>query len=594
MKFLVLAPGTAAALLAAVAAAVLLLYLLKPSPRRLTVSSTLIWRRVLRERKRVPDRMRWWLSLLLAAGIALAIALALTRPEVAAVGGRAQRVVLVLDNSTTLATLTSDGKSRWEHALQRAREVVRSGGVGSRYVVADTQRTIASPRYEEPEAALATIDRLRVVPGGTPVFPGLVRSGDADLRAVLVTDGVAALSPPSGVETMSVFQVADNAGITAFDIRAQPGNTRRHQAYVEVLNASPGARRVELQIAGAGGPPLTRTLELASGATLGDTLDVSGFEGGPLRASVTMRYDALPLDDVAYSFLPANRPMRVGLVTTGNASLERSLRLLPRMQLSVMTPERFSARSGIDVWVFDRYAPAQPPGAPALLFRPPRTGWLPAAGGQLADTAVSAWVRGHPVTDNLSLRDVLAERALAIKAGAKAQVLATDASRRPLILASASGPHWVEVAFALEDSNLPLHAGFPVFLSNVLNWMTGEPLALHAGIGLVEVPLTDAKVLDLQGERVVTRNVPGATLVAVEQPGFLTAIAPDRRVRVAVNVADPAVTAINTSRLVEQPAAPSAQSSASRSAANPWMVLLLMAALLLVLEWWAYNRRLTV
>lgn len=593
MRFLALAPGVALALLAAVAAAVVLLYLLKPSPRRLTVSSTLIWRRVLRERKRTPDRLRWWISLLLAAVVALSIALALTRPEVAVVGGKAQRVALVLDDSTTLGTLTSDGKTRWDHALERAREVLRSGGAGSRYLVVDTQRLIASPRFEEPDAALAALGRLHVVPGGEPVFPQL-RPGDAAMRLVFVTDGVCPMSPPPGAETLSVFQVADNAGITVFDVRAVPGNPRRHQAFVEVLNASPGTKQVELQVAGAGGPALTRALTIAGGAAVSEILDVSGFDGGPLRASISMQYDALQVDDVAYSFLPGSRSIRVGLVTAGNPFLERSLRLLPRVQVVVTSPAGLRARSGVDAWVFDRYAPKQPPGAPALLFRPSRVDWLPAAAGDLGETAVSAWVRGHPVTDGLSLRDVLAGHALAIRAGADSQVIATDARRRPLILASVSGPRWVEVAFALEDSNLPLQAGFPVLLSNVLNWMTVEPLAVQAGLGLVQLPVAGAKVLDLQGQKIATRDVPGATLIEAQQPGFYTAIAPDRRVRVAVNVADPAATAVNSSRLAAQPAAPAPTASAARWAANPWFALLLIAAVLIVLEWWTYNRRITV
>jgi Ca-activated chloride channel family protein len=594
MRFLGLAPGVALALLAAVAAAVVLLYLLKPSPRRLTVASTLIWRRVLRERKRTPDRLRWWISLLMAAAVALSVALALTRPEVAVVGGKAQRVALVLDDSITLGTLTSDGKTRWDHALQRARGVLRSGGAGSRYLVADTQRLIASPRFEETDAALATLGRLHVVAGGEPVFPDVVRPGDAEVRLVFVTDGVSAMSPPPGAETLSVFQVADNAGITAFDVRAVPGDPRRHQAFVEVLNASPGTKQVELQVAGAGGPALTRMLTIAGGAAVSETLDVSGFDGGPLRASVSMQYDALQVDDVAYSFAPGKKSIRVGLVTTGNAFLERSLRLLPRVQVVVTSPAGFSARSGVDAWVFDRYAPKHAPGAPALLIRPSRVDWLPAAAGDLGETAVSAWVRGHPVTDGLSLRDVLAGHALAIRAGADSQVIATDARGRPLILASVSGQRWVEVAFALEDSNLPLQAGFPVLLSNVLNWMTGEPLAMQAGLGLVQLPVAGAKVLDVQGQKVATREVPGATLIEAEQPGFYTAIALDRRLRVAVNVADPAVTAVNSGRLAAERAAPAPPASAARWAANPWSALLLIAALLLVLEWWTYNWRITV
>jgi Ca-activated chloride channel family protein len=580
------------ALLAAVAFAVVLLYLLKPSPRRLIMSSTLIWRRVLRSRNRTPDRLRWWISLLLAAAIALSIALALTQPRLDALGGAAQRVALVLDNSATLATLTADGKTRWEHAHERAREVVHSGGAGSRYLVADTQRTIASPRFEEPDAALETLGRLRVVPGGEPLFPDVFAADGTDLRAVFVTDGVAAVLPSPGAETLSVFQVADNVGITAFDVRAIPGDARRHQGFVEVLNASPGAKRVELQVAGAGRGPIARVLDIPGGAVASETFEVSVFESGPLQASVSTQYDAFAADDVAYSYLPASKAIRVGLVTAGDSFLERSLRLLPRTQLRIVPARRVSARSGVDVWVFDRYAPAQPPGVPTLLFRPPHADWLPASDGDLGATAVAAWVRGHPVTDGLSLRDVLAEHALAIRAGARTQVLATDASRRPLILASASGPRWVEVAFSLEDSNLPLQAGFPVFLSNVVDWMTGEPLALKSGPALVQLPLTGAKVLDLQGHTVATREVAGATLVEVERPGLYTATAGDRRVRLAVNVADPAVTAVNASRLAPEPAAPGLQ--AWHWTVNPWLALLLAAALLLVLEWWTYNRRLTV
>jgi hypothetical protein len=337
-------------------------------------------------------------------------------------------------------------------------------------------------------------------------------------------------------------------------------------------------------------------LDIAGDAAVSETLDVSAFEAGPLRASLVMRYDALPVDDVAYSFLPPHKSIRIGLVTAGNPFLERSLRLLPGTQLNVMTPERYRAQSGVDAWVFDRYAPKQRPDAPALLFRPSRADWLPTYGGDLGETAVSSWTRGYSVTDSLSLRDVLAEHALAIRPGAGITILATDVRGRPLILASASGPRWVEVAFALGDSNLPLQAGFPVFLSNVLNWMTGESLAQRSGLGLVQVPVTGAKVFDMQGRKVATREVPGATLIETEQPGLYTAIAPDQRVHVAANIADPAVTATNASRLAAQPTAPVLQAGALTWAwaANPWFALLLIAALLLVLEWWSYNRRLTV
>ena len=592
MRFLALSPGVALSLLAAVAAAVVLLYLLKPPPRRLTVSSALIWRRVLRERSRAPDRLRWWVSLLLAVAVALMLALGFTRPELSAFGGAGERAALMLDNSATLATLTPDGTTRWEHAIERARQVVRAGGAGSRYMVADARRTIASPRFEDSDAALATLERLRIVPGGRPAFSDVLWARGKGVRAVLVTDGVADLAPPTQTETLSVFQPADNVGITAFDLRATHGDRRRYQAFVEVLNASPGAKRVEVRVAGPGRLPVARVLDIPGGTATSEVFNVSAFDGGALRASVSAQHDALAADDVAYQYLPSNRTIRVGLVTAGDSPLERSLRVLPGMQVSVVPPQRVGARGDVDVWVFDGYAPEHAPGAPVLVFRPPPARWLPALEGELGATAVSAWASRHPVTDGVSLRDVLVDRALALRVPAGAQVLASDADGQPLILASASGHRWVEVAFALRDSNLPLQPGFPVFLSNALDWMTGEALALQSGPGLIRLPIADADVLDLRGRQVTTRHIPGATLVAAEEPGIYMATTEDRRVRVAVNIGDAAVTAVNASRLARHPTTTAWQ--APRSAIDPWPAVLLAAALLLVLEWWTYNRRLTI
>jgi hypothetical protein len=368
----------AAGVLLAVGALVLLLYLLKPASRKLVVPSMVIWRLVLRTRKRTPDRLRWWLSLLLALLIALSITLALVRPRLAALNAGAQEIVIVLDDSATLATIASDRKTRFEHALARARELVQSDLTGG-VLVADTRRQIATPHLQSREAALLALARLRPGPGGRVQFPDLARGAQAGRRVVLITDGVAAFDVPSGVETLSVYQVADNVGITAFDVRPVPRDARRYQAFVEIFNASPGAKQVRLQLTGAGAAPLQRVVQLDSGARAAEVLDVSSYAAGPIRASIDSAYDALPLDDVAYSYLPPTRPLRVVLVTPGNAPLERSLRLLPRVQLSVIAPAKYAVRSGVDAWVFDRFAPRFAPPSAALLFRPPPASRLAAA-----------------------------------------------------------------------------------------------------------------------------------------------------------------------------------------------------------------------
>jgi hypothetical protein len=581
-------------MLLAVAVMVLLLYLLKPAARRMAVPSMVIWRLVLRTRKPTPDRLRWWLSLLLALCIALSLTLALVRPQISAFGGGAKSSIIVVDDSTTMAAIASDGKTRFQHALGSARDLVQAGPADARFMIADTRRLVGSPRLESRDGALATLARLHVVPGGRPQFPNILRSDERDVRAVLITDGVAALATPPNVQTLSVYQIADNVGITAFEVRPLPRDAHRFQAYVQIFNASPGNKQVQLQLAGAGAVPIRRVLQLAGGATASEVLDVSAYATGPIRASVDSTYDALPLDDVAFSYRPPSKSIRVVMVSAGNVALERSLKVLPRVQLSVVSPGQYAPHGGVDVWVFDRFAPRTPPSSAVLLFRPPPVDWLPRAGGELRDTNVAAWSNAHPVTDSLSLRDVLADRALHIRDVARAQVLASDPGHRPLILASPSGPRWVEVAFALEDSNLSLQAGFPAFLSNALNWMTGEPLALQAGLGLIELPVARAKVLDLDGRPTLTRELSETTLVEAFQPTFYTAIAPDRRVRVAANVLDPALSAINATTLTGMATAKPAAHSAAALLPAAWLALLALATVLLALEWWTYNRRYTI
>ncbi len=64
--------------------------------------------------------------------------------------------------------------------------------------------------------------------------------------------------------------------------------------------------------------------------------------------------------------------------------------------------------------------------------------------------------------------------------------------------------------------------------------------------------------------------------------------------RVAVNLFDSHVTEVNASRFARG-AAPVLQSQgAPPLTTDPWILLLVLAALLLAAEWWTFNRRVTV
>ena len=160
MTFLTFSPFAAYALLGGVALVILLLHLLKPRPARTVVASTVLWTNLLKPYTPRAARWRRLLSLLLALGIGLSLALALARPQVAVLGLASQRTILVLDNSPSMAARTRDGRSRWLHAQERARQVLE--GTSGEVMLLDTMGNAPVSGYVAPAQALAVLERLAV------------------------------------------------------------------------------------------------------------------------------------------------------------------------------------------------------------------------------------------------------------------------------------------------------------------------------------------------------------------------------------------------------------------------------------------------
>ena len=598
MNFGTLSPALAAALAASAALVVVGFYLLRPPPQRLRVASTLLWERVVAARRRVNQRWRWWLSLLLALIIAVALALAVAGPESDAPQGERRDLLLVVDNSPTMGAWRSDGRTRLDHALDAARAEIAAAPPGTRFHVADTMRTASSAGLVDAAEARATLDRIGAGLGGQPTFPdlSLLPSGEAGREAVFITDGVNPMALPEGLRRVSVFEAGPNLGITAFAIRALPTDATRHEAFVEIGNAGGSAVDAVVTISGPGRAAQRRSVKVPGRGFASVTLSVSDFSGGALRAAVETGDDRLELDDVAYGFLPLNRVLRVGLVTPGNATLERALRLDPRVRLTVMPPSRYGRGGSFDAWVFDRFTPPAAPLAPVLVFRPGEADWITPASRPLAAPAVASWLPDQPVLDNVSLADVQLDRAAALRiADRPVEVLARSADGQALITASARVPRWVATGFSLDDTNFSAQASFPVFLANAMQWLTEDNPVRAAGVGLVRAPLAAARASGVSAGSLATRPVPGATLVSVPTPDFVTLEAPGERLRMLVNVLDPAVTDINASGLPSEPDAGARPATPQQPGGMPvWWWIALAAAALLLAEWVAFQRRWTV
>lgn len=585
MTFLALTPLQAALLAVVTAGSIIALYFLKLRHRRVFVSSSILWRKVLDERQShsLWEKLRKIISIIVAVTIALLLAMSLARPEIESLTGKNERIVIVLDTSPTMNTHTSDGKTRWQHAVEQARSLLEMGGPTTEFRIVDTSGKMASGFTTDRGEARKLIEQLSPR-SAEPQFPKFDSRGS---QVFFVSDGVALHDAPSGARRVSVFEQANNAGITAFEIRSMPSTPLGYEAYLEIQNFGKPTE-VGITLTGTGRQRITKTARLGTNDVFKDVIDLSRFEGGGVRAAIQSKDDALPTDDIAFAYLPVKRKTRTLLVTRGNNYLATLLKLDNYVDLLVTDPVNYRESPNIDAYILDRFAPPAPPSRPSLIIGAPSAAWLRPASGTVNRPEITTWSEDHPVMQYVSMHDLSIDRASRID---PLNLTVIAASKQvPLIVASEK-PKWVMLTFDLESSDFPFHVSFPVFIENVLAWFSREGMALRRSPGTVEVPLANAQIRAIDGKAVQSQQQLGKTVFEASEPGLYAASLGDTRMHVAVNLSNREFSDVNRSVFKDERVKAGQQYLLRREL---WFYMLLAAVVLIGAEWFTYHRSITL
>jgi len=574
------------------AASIIALYFLKHRRRQIIISSTQLWKRVLEHQieNSLFEKLRRYLSILLAVATGLLVAMSIARPEMEWLTGKSRKTVIVLDTSPTMQARMNDGKTRWEHAVEAANKAVSAGTGSIRFRIADTSGQFDSPFTDNRAELRRLIERMH--PAIAPTrFPDIDKtSPNDDTQVTFITDGVSTVNVPANAVSVSVFENAPNAGITAFEVRSMPTAPLAYEAFLEVFNSGKESRQVEVTVSGAGQQRIVKNVRINAGGSYKEALDLSKFDGGGIRAAIRSEGDAFSPDDIAYAYLPVKRKTKTLLVTAGNKFLENALKLDRLIELSVAAPAGYKDGKEFDALVFDRFVPQEAPSRPALVIGAQKASWLREPTGYVAHPRFETWMENHPVMQHVSLFDVSVESAARLDT-ANLSVLAASAAGTPLIVAS-EAPRWIQLTFDLQASDFPYHAGFPIFLDNTIAWFGRERLALRRAPGIVEIPLTKAEVRTIDGRSMPTQEGVTGTVFDAADPGLYVATSGDIRQYVAVNFSNREFSNINNSHIKE--------SSAAQAAGIPffrhelWFYMLCLALVLIGAEWFTYHRRITV
>jgi hypothetical protein len=539
---------------------------------------------------------------------------------------RTQVMVIAFSNAASIISPFTTNTGRLEDLIRRIRptdaptDIREALALAEAYMAPPTMTTDRTPVSAETPSKIVLISD-----GGVP-----------DLDDLVLQSG--------SLEFLLSGETRDNVGITALRTQRNYEEPEIVDVFLRVQNFNPEPVNtdVRLYVDGAlvtgkavalgprvldrpnpeGPPPVeTGTQDAAGGSepALPNPVSLS-FElplnrGAVIEARLR-RDDTLPVDNTASAVIPPPRKLRVLVVSQGNRLLDSVLAGLPLAEFPFVKPETWESdaagrfqrdnRSAFDVVIFDRYQPERLPVGNYLFINavPPAEGV--STSGPVQFPALIWWDETHPILRYVALEYVFVAESLTLQLPPEAEVLAESSAGPVLARYARDGRHAVMLGFAIENTTWWTKQSFGVFMYNVVRYLGGGGAEVERGPTrpgqTLRIPVPgDAERVKLvrpDGERVTLKaDAPGVAYYGGADRAGLYVVedgVPEQS-RFAVNLEDDwesDITPRTPGRIGTQPIQ---QVGAIRTATPEVWRWFIGAALVLVLfEWWVYNRRVMI
>jgi hypothetical protein len=586
MSFGTMAAWQALALVGAAAGAAAWLFFVKVRPPRVQVPTLLLWQRVLDHVRELTwwERVRRAVSLAATILIAVALALAVTRPGPRRGPASQGRTLIVLDSSWSMAARTSTGETRWQRAVRQARALAAAAGGGDVALATTADGLVEGPTSDTALIETA-IDRLAPAGGDGTAWPRVPGTDHVHF----VTDGAVARVLDEGVSVHSVFEPAANAAIVAFGARPSLGAEGSGEAYLQVANYADTTRSVRVVVSRGTSVLSDQRVDVAAGEAVSQILPLAGTGSARLLARIEADDDALAEDNEAVAWIEGVEGVDVTLVSDAPAALGLLLQQDPSLKVTVVKPADYTP-AGSGIVVFDRWLPADAPGRPALIIAPPAAAWLGQPGAEERAARWSA-AGAHPVVAGVDPLTVDVKRVRAYT-GRDLIPVALSEHGTPLVsVAEARDRRIVVWSFSPADSNLASAPGFPVLAGDAIEWLARPSYGVLRRSGPARLPAATARVLTPDGKPLPIVRAGESAVVRLASPGLYLVEAGGSRGVIGVNVGSPEVSNVSRSSF----SGTEASRVASGGAGWPWwMWAVVIVFALASVEWWTWQRRVTV
>ncbi len=605
-------------LLSGLALPILAMYFLRIRRRKVRVPSLMLWHAMQQsERLASPfDKFKKHLLLLLQLLLLLLLVLALTRPYLQTEASAFRSVVLVVDTSASMGAV-DERPNRLAAAIARATEVTGELGPSDEVMLIEAgPRTEVRVPFTRDEAlvdnALADLEVSEAegaLREGLQLGLSLARSRP-DVEVVVLSDGAGEdlSSLPTGGATVTYLRIGkrdDNAGILALDLRRSPVSELDRQLFVTVEHYGNKAVDATVEVYLDDELVGLRNERLEARAPISMVFDIDGSKSGVLRAELDAPGDLLPADNTAFAVLGQVSARQVVLVG-GDALTARVLRADPRVDLQLMSAANASPATlaGADAVLFGAPVPDDLDALDGLNYAvlSSRYGGPAELGDDLDLPRIVGWQRTHPVLRFVDLQGVTIARAASV-GNTAGLVPIVDGDGGPLVLAGErKGGRVMQLAFDPFQSDLPMRVAWPVMVLNTVGWLTEETagasdaLLLPAGAPYLRKVAGTADSVKVRGpDGALTANINDGVLriVDTDRVGIYRVQGGGLDVAFAANLLsekESRIAPLAALSLGDQTQAV-AQAAVVSGRREIWRPLLALALVLLLLEWFAWNRR---
>lgn len=599
-------------------AIIVFFYLLKLKRTRTVVPSVLLWKRALEEvEANAPfKKLRRSLLLLLQLLALAALVFTLARPLVVTRALASGSTVIVVDSTASMRARDEDAGSRLDRAKQLAREMIDGLGGSDRAAIIESSSwvTVRSPLTSDHAALASAINDIQETdsPG---VLADAVRlaeqisRNERDASVVIISDGGSAVSPEiqqpleasrrsvvasreASIRFVRVGRRSENAGIIALNSRRLSEGARR-EMFASIVNFGDHNRIFAAELRIDGKLVDARTIELGANERRGLVFDSLPGEGGLAELKLDVD-DDLASDNVAYAFLPGARRVRVGIAGE-NPFLMEALAANPDIDARKIGTIANSFSPEFDCYVIEG-AGAIEGNRPMIIINPSNAAGLWRVTGQRERPEITSVDRSHPVNSFISYSDLHLESISRREVAAWLKPI-VSAGNDPIIWAGDDGhKRVVLIGFDLAQSDLPLKVEFPILLANSLSWLAG----LDATLAERAVRAGQTATLQTVASSAIITTPAGDSREVPARDGTVIFADTLRAGRYEVNGGAPFAVSLlseaesNTTprNAIETRAGEvNGQPETFYSEREAWRWVALFALTILMIEWWAFHRR---